>query len=189
MEQNNPQAGDQRGDPWPALRERLASGEDQQAILTDLFRSMQIPLYRRVLRKVGDPGAAEDIVQTVFMKIITAFEDVLKHDQPAAWINRVTSNEVVNYYRARSRGGGEVLSEPGDLDAAAAEGFVADAFEENVETRIGSFLPMAAYLEALFATGALREEHRYTCWYGVAMGVSQQEIASQFGIGQSRVYS
>lgn len=187
MERSNPQAGDERGDPWPAFRERLASGEDQQAIQSDLFRSMQSPLYKHVLRKVGDPGAAEDIVQTVFMKTIIAFEDLLARDQPTAWIYRVTNNEVVNYYRSRPMGGGEVLSEPGDLAAATADRFAADAFEEDAETRIGSFLPMAAYLETLVATGALREAHRYTYWYGVAMQVNQQEIGDQLGIGQSRV--
>lgn len=186
MEQNNLPAGDRRADPWPTFRERLASGEDQKVILGELFRGMQIPLYKHVLRKVGDPGVAEDIVQNVFIKVFTAFEDLIKHDKPTAWIYRVANNEAADYHRARSRPGGEVLSESGDPAAETADLLANVAFDE-VETRIGSFLPMAAYLETLVATGALREEHRYTCWYGVVMGVSQQEIATHFGITQGRV--
>jgi RNA polymerase sigma factor (sigma-70 family) len=187
MEQSNPQSGDQYGDLWRRLRERLANGEDPHAVQNDFARAMQIPLYQHVGRKVGDRGAAEDIVQIVLIKAITAFADLIKHPKPTAWIYRVANNEVANHYRALQRRGGEVLSEPSDLEAAAADQSALGPFEEDVETRIGSFLPMAAYLETLVAMGALREAHRYTYWYGVAMGVNQQEIGDQLGVGQSQV--
>jgi RNA polymerase sigma-70 factor, ECF subfamily len=57
------------------LLRRAAKGDEEA--FTDLYRRSQAPLYRFALRMTGNPWAAEEIVQEVFM---TLMRDPKKYD-------------------------------------------------------------------------------------------------------------
>jgi RNA polymerase sigma-70 factor (ECF subfamily) len=53
-----------------------------------------------VLRRVGDPDAAEDIVQDVFLKVHARINTLRDEEKVGAWVYRIARNAVNDHYRA-----------------------------------------------------------------------------------------
>lgn len=93
----------------------------------EAFRKTYLPLrdklYRFALRFVGDPMAAEDIVQEVFLRIWKKREDLTGLERPEAYCMTITRNLSLNHLKDRSRQHGDLdtVREPaGNLQAADA---------------------------------------------------------------------
>ena len=67
-----------------------------------LYQRYRGPLYRFVLRQVGDPATANDLYQGSWEKIIAARGRYRERAPFRAWIYRITRNHVTDYFR-RSR--------------------------------------------------------------------------------------
>jgi RNA polymerase sigma-70 factor (ECF subfamily) len=59
-------------------------------------------IYAYIYRKTGDRQSAEDLTSETFMKALAAIKTYRYTGQPfVAWLYRIASNAVTDYYRAR----------------------------------------------------------------------------------------
>jgi RNA polymerase sigma-70 factor, ECF subfamily len=67
-----------------------------------LYRQHLERVYRYVLYRVSDPLEAEDLTETVFLKVWEALADYRATGLPwTAWLFRIAGNTVIDYYRTR----------------------------------------------------------------------------------------
>ena len=67
-----------------------------QAIERDGLR-----LRNYIRKQVADFGAAEDILQEVFMELVEAYRLVKPIEQVSAWLFRVAKNRIIDRFRGR----------------------------------------------------------------------------------------
>lgn len=85
----------------------------------DLLYEAYFPrVYRFALKRLGDPGEAEDVAQEVFMTLMTALASFKGESTLLVWIFGVTRNKVNRRFR-RPRPRLEALEEGGALDLEA----------------------------------------------------------------------
>ncbi|CAN5545543.1 hypothetical protein BH10ACI4_BH10ACI4_21150 [soil metagenome] len=58
-----------------------------------------------VQRRVQDPGTAEDILQTAFLRSLDAGDQLREQDSAVAWFYRVLRNAIIDHYRRRASEG------------------------------------------------------------------------------------
>src|SRR5690606_34358755 len=81
----------------------------------DLLYEAYFPrVYRFALKRLGDPGEAEDVAQEVFMTLMTALASFKGESTLLVWIFGVTRNKVNRRFR-RPRPRLEALEEGGAL--------------------------------------------------------------------------
>lgn len=85
----------------------------------DLLYETYFPrVYRFALKRLGDPGEAEDVAQEVFMTLMTALPSYKGESALLVWIFGVTRNKVNRRFR-RPRPRLEPLEEGGALEIEA----------------------------------------------------------------------
>jgi RNA polymerase sigma factor (sigma-70 family) len=81
--------------------ERARRGE--MAAYAAIYERFGGACYNLALRVLGEPAAAEDIVQDVFLKMFATLRGY-RGDAPfGAWLKRMTSNATIDVVRARQR--------------------------------------------------------------------------------------
>jgi RNA polymerase sigma-70 factor (ECF subfamily) len=128
------------------------------------FESIYDAYHRLVhgiaLKMLGDPMAAEDLTQAVFLKLWSA-PDAFESGNFGAWISRVTRNRALDVLRSRAL---------------------------RVETEIPADIPMDGSLDdSVFATldaervrgalASLPDEQRHPIELGFFGGITHEEIA------------
>lgn len=102
--------------------ERAKRGE--MAAYAAIYERFGGACYNLALRVLGEPAAAEDIVQDVFLKMFATLRGY-RGDAPfGAWLKRMTANATIDVVRARQRFRGddaEALFEAMPVAAAEAE--------------------------------------------------------------------
>ena len=101
--------------------------------MTDVSLHSLLDLRRQFLgfvqRRVHDPAAAEDILQTAYLRALDREGDLREGDSAVAWFYRILRNAIIDQYRRRSTEGaalerwareleGETSAEPA-LEATA----------------------------------------------------------------------
>jgi RNA polymerase sigma-70 factor (ECF subfamily) len=121
--------------------------------------------YGLALRVLSDPGAAEDVTQSVFLKIWDE-PGAFRGGNFGAWIARVARNRALDVIRSR---------------AVRAEGEYPDAMPENdsIEDVAIANEDAARVREAL---AQLPKEQREPIELGFFSGATQSEIARQTGL-------
>ena len=128
--------------------------------IADLYDRHGARLYRYALLLVGDPSAAEDVVQDAFYRLTRAgrrTDDI----ETLAYLTRIVRNECYSLLRKRRRQpvGAALLLEPAAPDASEEERLIVEA-----------------------ALRALPSEQRETVYLKVFEGLTFQEIGSQCGV-------
>jgi RNA polymerase sigma factor (sigma-70 family) len=125
--------GNARGDSEPLLW--VSDQELVQQILAgsrehfDLLYETYFPrVYRFALKRLSDPGEAEDVAQEVFMTLMTALGSFKGESTLLVWIFGVTRNKVNRRFR-RPRPRLEPLEEGGALDVEAGAPLADDAVD------------------------------------------------------------
>lgn len=90
---------------------RLSESDEQRLVerakrnpeaFGDLYDSHFDRIYAYIYRKTGDRQAAEDLTSDTFMKALANIQGYRYTGQPfVAWLYRIASNLVTDYYRAR----------------------------------------------------------------------------------------
>lgn len=99
-----------------------------------LYRRFHERVYNLVFYSTGDRVFAEDLTQTVFLKIFRALPDFRHQSSLATWIYRITLNECLNHNR---RGGAQyvpleaVLGSGEEIDARPAQDFEQERSERE----------------------------------------------------------
>ena len=83
---------------------RRAQQRDQMA-LAQLYEENFDRIYRYIVLKIGERTEAEDMTQQVFLKAIQSISSFkLKKGTPfSAWLYRIAHNQIVDYWRKKSR--------------------------------------------------------------------------------------
>ncbi len=149
-------------DDGARLMERVRARDG--AAFERLYDSYHRLVFGVALRMLGDATMAEDLTQTVFMKVWSA-PDSFRDGNFGAWIARVARNRSLDMLRSRSLRDGEIpadLAEPGALDDAV--------FARLDSQRVRS------------ALAALPDEQRAPIELGFFGGITHEEIAKRTGI-------
>ena len=67
----------------------------------ELYERHYEAVFRAALRITGNPADAEDVLQTVFLRLLARSADILGVDQPAAYFRRAAVNAAVDVLRRR----------------------------------------------------------------------------------------
>ena len=121
--------------------------------------------------QVGEPAAADDLLQDVFLKLHRRGSDLREKAAPRAWLYQVARNAVVDYWRQRR----ETTEIPDDLAHAEVP------TEETVQARLALCLrPMIESLPAAYADALRLTELEE---------LSQAEAARQLGLSLTALKS
>ncbi len=82
---------------------RRAQQRDQVA-LTQLYEENFDRIYRYIVLKIGDRTEAEDMTQQVFLNALKSISSYRWKGMPfSAWLFRIAHNQVIDYFRKKSR--------------------------------------------------------------------------------------
>lgn len=145
-------------DPGVRLMERVRARDS--AAFESLYDGYHRLVFGIGLRMLGDPTMAEDLTQTVFLKIWTT-PDAFRGGSFVAWVSRVTRNRALDMLRSRAvRPEAEIPADlplEGELDD--------DVFNRLDAQRVRDALAM------------LPAEQRALIEMGFFGGVTHQELA------------
>jgi RNA polymerase sigma-70 factor, ECF subfamily len=74
---------------------------DPDSALTELFEAYADPIYRLAVQLLGDPHAAEDVVQETFVSALTHRETFEGRSKLSSWLYRIAYNAALGRLRAR----------------------------------------------------------------------------------------
>lgn len=121
-------------------------------------------LLRFILGKVRNTTTAEDILQTVFLKIMSKINTLKNPGKLKSWLFQVTNNTIIDHYR------GNKFSEYSGEDNYDLE----DDLNENINELVGSWiLPIIKDLPEKYQEALILSEIK---------GISQKELATHLGI-------
>ena len=108
---------------------RLAQQRDPVA-LTQLYEENFDRIYRYIVLKIGDRTEAEDMTQQVFLKALQSISSFKWKGMPfSSWLYRIAHNQVVDYFRKKSRS----ATVPLDESLAAGNSDPERAAEQKME--------------------------------------------------------
>jgi RNA polymerase sigma-70 factor, ECF subfamily len=125
-----------------------------------------------VSRRVKQPADVDDVVQEVFLRIHRNLSTVKDEARLPAWIFKIASNAIVDYFRKNARSM-EGLAEDFDLPAAT----------EQPEIDYSAFTELAHCLEPMIE--ALPESYQRAIQLIELKGVKQSVAAKQTGLSFS----
>jgi RNA polymerase sigma-70 factor (ECF subfamily) len=88
-----------------------ASGRDLAPGLEALFLEHRERVYRAAYRITGNPMDAEDVLQTVFVRLLRREESLLPGPGGGAYVTRAAVNAALDVVRSRQRAGWAPLDE------------------------------------------------------------------------------
>jgi len=130
--------------------------------LQSLYEGQSDALFRFVSSRVSDHEMALDIVQHTFLKMWEVFQTNRKIDNERAFLFRIASNMVIDYYRK---------SKEYSLDSL---------FEEGFDTASDTGIPIETKIDvesALEILQSLPEKYRESVWLRVVEEWSVKDIA------------
>jgi RNA polymerase sigma-70 factor, ECF subfamily len=148
------------------LLKRFAEGELDA--FEALFRQYQGEVYRRIVRIVRDPAAAEDLTVETFWRVRRAHARFHADGNFAAWLQRIATNAALDHLR-RARPSLELTA-----DVAAEEKPDAIVQQEVRKSILRAFAELPARLRIVVQLGLIEDE-------------PYQEIAESLGISLSAV--
>jgi RNA polymerase sigma-70 factor (ECF subfamily) len=145
-------------DPGVRLMERVATRDI--GAFEALYDSYHRLVFGIGLRMLGDPTLAEDLTQTVFMKIWTT-PDAFRGGSFVAWVSRVARNRALDVLRSRAAHPETAI--PADLPLEGA-------LDDDVLSRLDA-------QRVRDALAKLPTEQRSLIELGFFGGVTHQELA------------
>lgn len=94
------------------LLERYGAG--QVEAFSVLMQRYQGPIFNFVLRSVGDPATAEDVVQDAFTRIIQNAHSFRNESKFSTWLYRIARNLCIDHSRRMRHRRHRSLDAPGD---------------------------------------------------------------------------
>ena len=166
----------------PADEELMLSygGGDAGAFET-LYRRHRGPLYRFLLRQVGDTATAEELFQDVWMRVIDYRERYEPRARFSSWIYAIAHNRLMDLYRARGKASflaGEESAEA--LESLPADDIPADALLDRRRAAERLLAALAELPEAQREAFLLQQEGDLSVEeIGAATGVSRETAKSR----------
>jgi RNA polymerase sigma-70 factor (ECF subfamily) len=153
---------------------RRAQQRDQVA-LTQLYEENFDKIYRYIVLKIGDRTEAEDMTQQVFLNALQSISSYKwKGMHFSSWLYRIAHNQVVDYYRKRSKHATVPLDE--SLPIPAADGDPKHLIERKIEIE-----------EIVVATRQLTKTQQEVISLRFASELSISEVAGVMGKSEGAV--
>ncbi len=105
-----------------------------------LFRSYHDRVFRTAHRITGSPEDAEDVLQTVFLRLVKGKENYDLSENPGAYLSRAAVNAALDLMRSRSRSKSVGLE---DTDAAALESPVRNPESQHADRELQTLIRAA----------------------------------------------
>jgi RNA polymerase sigma-70 factor (ECF subfamily) len=155
-------------------------GRGDAAAFEGLYRRHRGPLYRFMLRQAGDAGAAEELFQDVWMRVIDARERYEPRARFTTWVYAIAHNRLIDFYRAK----GHAVMLGQDESEAALEN-IADG-DVAADVRLDRKRAVERVLAAL---AELPEAQREAFLLQQEGGLSVEEIAEATGVNRETAKS
>jgi RNA polymerase sigma-70 factor (ECF subfamily) len=159
----------QEGNVQAAIR-TLRPVPDPPGQLETLFRAHHDRVFRAAYRITGSAADAEDVLQTVFLRLVKGQESYQLSDRPEAYLSRAAINASLDLLRSRSRSKAVGLDDIGS--AVAVSSF------ENPETQQADQELQALIRQAVARLGTTASEMFVLRYYE---GYDNQQIARMLG--------
>lgn len=135
--------------------------------LTQIYQSYKQPIYNLAYQMLRDEHRANDVLQTVMVKMMKSLESLSESQKLNGWLKRVTYNTVIDMIRANKK-----FIEVGhdtEFDYSASESL---AVIESDAWDLESFLEV------------LNERERLVVWLYAVDGYSHKEIGQQLNFSE-----
>jgi RNA polymerase sigma-70 factor (ECF subfamily) len=153
------------------LARELRNGSDHA--FAALYQRYKLPLFRYCLKMLEQVEAAEDVLQTVFLKVYEHRDDLVFAEKFKSWMYAIARNHCFTYLRARGRD-------------VALEGDVEQPAESNTERQLEHKEETELVRDAIQRLGPDDREVLVLREYE---SLSYNEIAEITGISESAVKS
>jgi RNA polymerase sigma-70 factor (ECF subfamily) len=166
----------------PADEELMLSygGGDAGAFET-LYRRHRGPLYRFLLRKLGDTATAEELFQDVWMRVIDSRGRYQVRAKFSSWVYAIAHNRLMDFYRANGRA--RFLDQEDSeeaLDNLPADDPPPDVLVDNKRAAERLLVALAGLPEAQREAFLLQQEGDLSVEeIGAATGVSRETAKSR----------
>lgn len=141
--------------------------------LETLFEAHHARVFRTAQRITGSPADAEDVLQTVFLRLVKSGEFHDLADHPEAYLSRAAINASLDLMRSRSRSKSVGLA---DVDAAALESKSKNPEAQHADRELQTLIR-----QAVASLGKTAGEMFALRYYE---GHDNQEIAKLMGTSQ-----
>jgi len=68
-----------------------------------LYRRHRLPLYRFLLRQIGNADTAEDLFQDLWMRVVNSRKRYEVRAKFTSWVYAIAHNRLMDFYRANGR--------------------------------------------------------------------------------------
>lgn len=170
-----------RGSPGGPPPAGSASPSDPAELLAELFREHYDKVFRAAYRITGNAMDAEDVLQSVFLRLARRQESSPLGEEAAGYFYRSAVNAALDVVRSRQRAGWAPLEEA-ELPRAAAQALAGAEFEPERERRLKQ---LRKTLRLAVARLSPRAAEVFALRY--FEGVGNQEIARLLGSSQGVV--
>jgi RNA polymerase sigma-70 factor, ECF subfamily len=144
-----------------------------------LYRRHRAPLYRFLLRQLGDTGRAEEIFQDVWMRVIDARERYQPRARFSAWLYAIAHNRLMDHHRADRADRLDLEESERVLDELPADELPAHVWLDRKRAAERLFAALARLPEAQREAFLLQQEGE----------LSVEEIAQATGVSRETAKS
>jgi RNA polymerase sigma-70 factor (ECF subfamily) len=106
--------------PWPATSAETALRGSNATSLESMFQRHQERVFRTAYRVTGSPADAEDVLQTVFLRVARGPEVAAAADSAEAYFSRAAVNASLDLLRSRKRSRAVAFDDVEDRASMAA---------------------------------------------------------------------
>ena len=157
----------------PAAVRTLKPVQNPPGELENLFRAHHDRVFRTAHRITGSAADAEDVLQTVFLRLVKSGESYDFADHPEAYLSRAAINASLDLMRSRNRSRSIGLD---DADAGSIESTVRNPEAQHADRELQVLIR-----EAVSRLGETAGEMFVLRYYE---GFDNQEIAKLLGTSQ-----
>ncbi len=124
----------------------------------ELYERHYVTVYKAALRITGNPADAEDVLQTVFLRVLNQGDRVNPAELPRAYFRRASANAAVDLLRRRASHAEARLYGDSPLAATESDALLKERLRRAVATleQIDAVLFLLRYVEGL-SNGELAE--------------------------------
>jgi RNA polymerase sigma-70 factor (ECF subfamily) len=160
-----------------SLVERCRRGD--LGAFEELYRTYAGKLYGLVLRMVGNPADAEDLLQEIFLSAHRKLESFRGESALGTWLYRLATNQCLDYLRSRATRTGQLTGALDDEPSLADAG--SRALAERTVAKMDLERALAQLPEGCRAAFVLHDvqglEHREVAdALGIAEGTSKSQV-------------
>lgn len=160
-----------------ALVERCRRGE--LGAFEEIYRAHSGKLFSLVLRMVGNPSDAEDLLQDIFLAAHRKLDGFRGESALGTWLYRLATNQCLDHLRSRSAKTSHVTDSLDDDDAMPAvgsRGIAADSVAKMDLERAIAQLPEGCRAAFLLYDVEGLDHQEVAAALGIAEGTSKSQV-------------